>query len=179
MRDDLSHALEQGTIDPGGLNGIQRILLTTDGTVTDILEAYLREPMDVVTLAQSIVDAAEAVPDLDVDRGQEIMLREVLLRGRRSGHTVLHATTIIVPDRLSPRLKAGLLERKEPIGRLLLADKAETYREIKRCARRVANGLAQHFHVFESAPFLSRTYVISHNGRGIMCITESFPEYGM
>lgn len=179
MREDLSRALEEGSIDPGGLNAIQRILLTTDGTVTDILEAYLREPMDVVPLAQSIIAAAERVTDLDVDAGHEIMTREVLLRGRTSGHTVLHATTIVVPDRLGARLTAGLLERKQPIGRLLLAEKAETYREIKRCARGPANGLARHFHLYETAPFLSRTYVISHNGRGIMRITESFPEHGM
>ena len=41
MRHDLVQALQRGGIDPRGLNPLHRILLTTDGTVTDMLEAYL------------------------------------------------------------------------------------------------------------------------------------------
>ena len=179
MRDDLVRALHRGGIDPRGLNGIHRILLTTDGTVTDMLEAYFQEPMVMVPLAQQLVESRAPVAELDLAAGQRVLEREILLRGKLSGRTVLHAHSLVVPDRLSTRLREGLLRQQRPIGELLLADKLESYREILHCTRRAAGLLARHFHLYETAPFLTRTYVIRVGGQGIMRITEAFPEQGM
>jgi chorismate-pyruvate lyase len=179
MREDLSLALRRGGIQPDNLCAMQRILLTTDGTVTDMLEAYYREPMAVTPLAQEVVDTPHPVPELDVAAGQPVLQREILLRGKLSGRKALHANTLIVLDRLPERLRVGLLEKQQPIGQLLLRDKLETYREIIRCERQAAGALAPHFDCYESAPLLSRTYVVTLGGRGIMRITERFPEYGM
>jgi chorismate-pyruvate lyase len=144
-----------------------------------MLEAYFQEPMEVVPLSQHLRDSRERVPELDLDAGQPILQREILLRGQISGRTVLHADSIVVPDRLSARLREGLLEQQRPIGELLLADRLETYREILHSTRREAGPLARHFHLYETAPFLTRTYVITVGGQGIMRITETFPEQGM
>ena len=179
MREDLMLALRRGGIHPERLSAMQRILLTTDGTVTDMLEAYFREPMAVVPLAQDLVDSPEPMPELEVAAGHPVLAREILLSGKLSGRTALHASTIIVLDRLSDHLRAGLLEKKQPIGQLLLNDKLETYREIIRCERRAAADLASHFACYDSAPLLSRTYIVTLGGKGIMRITERFPEYGM
>lgn len=179
MRDDLASALQRGDIDPWGLNAIQRILLTTDGTVTDMLEAYFQEHMQVVVLAQQELESPEPVAELDLERGQPILRREILLRGELSGRTVLHADSVIVPARLSERLRTGLLEKRQPIGHLLLADRLETFREIVHCARRRTGPLARHFQLYETAPLLTRTYVVRMGGQGIMRITEGFPEQGM
>ena len=43
MRQDLSQSLIRSHINPSKLSTFQRILLTTDGTLTEILEAYLFE----------------------------------------------------------------------------------------------------------------------------------------
>ncbi len=43
LRSDLHESLTHSHIDPSRLSTFQRILLTTDGTVTEILEAYLFE----------------------------------------------------------------------------------------------------------------------------------------
>ena len=179
MRDDLARALQRGGIDPRGLDAIHRILLTTDGTVTDMLEAYFQEPMQVIPLAQEHQQSPTPILELDLDAGESILRREILLRGKLSGRTVLHAESVIVLHRLSERLRIGLLEKQQPIGQLLLADRLETFREILGCARREAGPLARHFHLYETAPFLTRTYVISLGGQGIMRITEDFPEQGM
>ncbi len=179
MREDLMLALRRGGINPDNLCAMQRILLTTDGTVTDMLEAYFREPMAVQPLAQEIIDSPEPLPELDIARGHPVLHREILLRGQISGRTALHANTIIVPDRLSEHLRHGLLEKKEPIGQLLLKDKLETYREIIRCERRAAADLARYFDCYNSAPLLTRTYIVTLGGQGIMRITERYPEYGM
>jgi chorismate-pyruvate lyase len=179
MRDDLMLALRRGGINPDSLCAMQRILLTTDGTVTDMLEAYYREPMTVEPLAQEIIDSPERLSELGVEAGHPVLEREILLRGKVSGRKALHADTIIVPDRLPEQVRIGLLEKREPIGQLLLRDKLETYREIIRCERTAAGALARHFDCYDSAPLLTRTYIVVHAGRGIMRITERFPEYGM
>jgi chorismate-pyruvate lyase len=179
MRDDLALALQRGGIDPRGLNAIQRILLTTDGTVTDMLEAYFQERMQVVVLAQQQLESPEPIHELELDLGQPILRREILLRGRLSGRTVLHAESVIVPGRLSERLRTGLFEKQQPIGQLLLAERLETFREIVHCARRQTGPLARHFQLYETAPLLTRTYVVRMGGQGIMRITEDFPEQGM
>lgn len=179
MREDLALALRRGGIHPDSLSPIQRILLTTDGTVTDMLEAYFREPMDVAPLAQDLIDSPTPIPELDVSAGHPVLRREIVLRGRISGRCVLHANSIVVTDHLEERLRTGLLEQKQPIGQLLLAAKLETFREILRCERRAADDLAHHFGLRGDAPLLSRTYVVTLQGKGIMRITERFPEYGM
>lgn len=179
MREDLMLALRRGGIDPNNLSAMQRILLTTDGTITDMLEAYFREPLAVVPLAQEIIDSPESLPECGVDAGHQVLRREILLRGKVSGRKVLHANTIIILDRLPERLRVGLLEKKEPIGQLLLRDKLETYREIIRCERQAAGALAIHFGCYDNAPLLTRTYVVTLGNQGIMRITERFPEYGM
>ncbi|MGA1624076.1 MAG: hypothetical protein ACO4AJ_00320 [Prochlorothrix sp.] len=43
LRPDLQESLAHGHIDPSKLGILQRIILTTDGTLTEILEAFLYE----------------------------------------------------------------------------------------------------------------------------------------
>ncbi len=179
MREDLTLALRRAGINPDSLNAMQRILLTTDGTVTDILEAYFREPLEVVALAQSIEDTIHAIPELNIAAGCSVLLREIVLRGKLSGRTALHANSVIVLERLSHELREGLLEKKQPIGHLLLNNRLETYREITQCERQAAGSLAPYFAIYATAPLLSRTYTVKLAGQGIMRITERFPEYGI
>jgi hypothetical protein len=48
LRYDLDESLTRSHIEPSRLSAFQRILLTTDGTLTEILEAYLFEPIQIV-----------------------------------------------------------------------------------------------------------------------------------
>ena len=54
MRHDLEESLERHAINPLTLSAFQRILLTTDGTVTEILEAFSGESIRVVKLFQEV-----------------------------------------------------------------------------------------------------------------------------
>ena len=42
-------------IDAGRLAPLQRVLLITDGTLTEILEAYLLEPIELVKISERVV----------------------------------------------------------------------------------------------------------------------------
>ena len=55
MRQDLDRSLEENYIKPSSLSPFQRIILTTDGTLTEILEAYLFEPLQVVKQSEDVI----------------------------------------------------------------------------------------------------------------------------
>lgn len=154
---------------------LQRILLVTDGTVTNILEAYAGEMIDVVKLKQSVEPAVGALPDLDVDDHEDVLSREVLLRGRRTGKTFVHATSRIVPGRLASSVRDGLLRTTKPIGRLLEESRTETFRELLGSHREIAGRYGKHFGLAPDAPLIARSYRVLAAGRPIMHITERFP----
>jgi chorismate-pyruvate lyase len=184
MRTDLYVSMRRSGIDPGALKELHRIILTTDGTVTDILEAYHRERMTVLALHQDIVAAHTLPPAQQVALGietspaGEVLKREILLRGEVSESCHLHATSVIVLDRLSEPVRLGLLDKKQPIGHLLLEHRIATFKEIIDCHRDPAGALATHFAISARAPMLSRTYVVSVAEGPLMLITEKFPEFG-
>ena len=57
LRIDLQESLKQSAVDPRRLSSFQRILLTMDGTVTEILEAQVWESIRIVTTASSISES--------------------------------------------------------------------------------------------------------------------------
>jgi chorismate-pyruvate lyase len=78
----LGSGIQEFNIDD--LSVLQHILVTTDGTVTEMLAAVFLEPIDLVKIAVAIAPSAEAVPALE-DAGSTLMRRQVILRGSSSG----------------------------------------------------------------------------------------------
>jgi len=184
MRPDLYVSLRRSGIDPNSLKDLHRIILTTDGTVTDILEAYFREQMVVVALRQDIV-GTDTLPQAQRTTfgfaskpGDEALKREIILRGEISESCHLYATSVIALDRLPPPIRAGLLEKRKPIGHLLLEYRIATFKEILEVRRETAGPLSKLFAIAENAPILSRTYVLTVDGQALMLITEKVPEFG-
>lgn len=157
-----------------GLTRFQRILLGTDGTVTDILEAFAGEPMEVVKLLQAFDAPNEGDADLVVD-GERVLRRQVLLRGRRTRRSLLYAEAVVVVDRVHPGIVDGLLQTDEAIGVLLAHHRTETFREILRIDGRPAGDLAAHFGIDPSDEMLSRAYLVISGGRPVIHIVEAFP----
>lgn len=164
------------TLDMLDLSTIQRILLTTDGTVTEVIEIYAGESMQVIKLAQELVPSERPIAALDLQRGREVLNRRILLQGKFSGDNFLYAESIIVPDRLDEEVRDGLLRCNRPIGYLIMERRMETFREILEWGSEVAGPLAEYFHVDEADPIVFRTYRIFANQAPIMQITEKFPE---
>ena len=152
-----------------------RILLTTDGTVTDILAAYAGEPIRVEILGQAFQSVPPEVSQLDTDGVERLLHRTVLLQGRTTGITYIHADTFISPRRLPRAVVDGLLATGKPIGHLLMEQRIETFRHIIRVGYQTAGECAEHFHVDPSTTLVYRTYHIVINRRPALCITEKFP----
>ena len=176
LRADLQRSLKRGPIDPKELSSFQRILLTTDGMVTEMLEAYLWERMIVVKLSQEHVPSQVDVPELEIRKGENVLQRTILLRGRMSHKNHIYAHSIIAPDRLDDRMRDGLVRSGKAIGLLILEDRLETFREILSCGREQAGDLAEHFLIDPDAYLIYRTYRVIVNRSPIMLITEKFPE---
>lgn len=156
------------------LTRFQRILLGTDGTVTDILEAFAGEPMEVVKLRQAFDTPNEGDTDLVLD-GERVLRRRVLLRGRRTRQSLLYAEAVVVVNRVHPGIVDGLVETDKAIGVLLAHHRTETFREILHIDRRRAGDLAAHFGMDPSDEMLSRAYLVISGGRPVIHIVETFP----
>lgn len=162
-------------LDNQGLSMVQRILLTTDGTVTRTLEACAGEPMELVKLSQSIGPGASADRDLRVADGDDVLFRRILIRGAHSGRNYLYAESLIAPGRLHPRLRHDLYHADAPIGRLLWEHRVETVRELVRWGLEPAGGCAPYFEMDPRQTLVSRTYRVVSQRQPIMLITEKLP----
>lgn len=157
------------------LSRFQRILLTTDGTVTHILEACAGEPVRVVKLAHSEVIALLDEPALEMSRPERVIKRTIVLQGVSTGQNYLYADSVMLADRLDPGLVEALVATDEPVGRLMVDSRLETFREILLCDTEAAGSTGAHFGVDPAALLLVRTYQVIIAGRPAMRITEKFP----
>ena len=176
MRTDLQRSLMGSPIDPSQLTSFQRILLTTDGMVTEMLEANYWERMVVERLFQEDYPIETELADLECKAGEHVLDRRILLRGRMSHLARIYAESFIVPDRLPEFIRDGLINSSKPIGHLILENRLETFREILGCVREKAEDLAVHFQIEPSDYLISRRYRVIAHGVPIMLITEKFPE---
>lgn len=162
-----------------GLTRFQRLLLVTDGTVTEMLEQYLAEKIKVSKLYEKIE------PDLDQVFSHHrsslnaeilpVMQREVLLQGQNSLTNWTHAESTIVLNHLNQGFRTDLLTSREPIGCLWEKYQIETFKSVIDFEQRPADELAQHFNINPQDPVISRTYQVFSERKLIMVITETFP----
>lgn len=176
MRSDLQQSLSKSHIRPSDLSTFQRILLTTDGTVTHILEAYLYEQIQVVKLSEQLVALKHPIPSLDLQTGTEVIARKILLQGRISRRNFIYAESLLIPDRLEERFRREILDTQTPIGKIWFSQRVETFKEIVDSGRESAHGLSTYFGLEADEGFLFRTYRVHNNGQCAMVITEKFPE---
>jgi chorismate-pyruvate lyase len=176
MKPAMDESLTLSHIEPSKLSPFQRILLTTDGTLTEILEAYLFEPIHIVKLAGEIIVTNKDLPLLGLKTGSEMIERKVLLQGKISRKNFIYAESILVTKRLEPKFRDELLKFQIPMGRLWLEHKIETFKEIIDSSQELAEDLSNYFKIQREDRMLSRTYRVFSNHQPIMMITEKFPE---
>lgn len=157
------------------LSPLQRILLSTDGTIVQLLEAWFDDPIVLAGHHQSISGVDGTDRDLQPTGDERVLRRRVLLQGRRTGRNYIYADTAIVLDRLPSALRDDLLTTSEPIGRLLHVHRVETLREVLRTGRRPAASLAGEFGIDSADDLLYRVYRVVAKGKPVMQIAEHFP----
>lgn len=155
----------------GALSSAQKILLTTDGSVTAILDV-LKGHVGITTLVQEFVPADEAMAaSLNVDVGDKINYRVVIIGGEEPH---IYAVSLVPVDRLTSGCREDLIGADIPIGRILKEHNIESRREIKSIYVEDADKELKEIFKTDS-PFLCRTYHIINRGKILMCIKEMFP----
>ncbi len=170
------NTMKYSEISPCLLSPFQRILLTTDGSITDMLESYSRERMKLVKLSEEISNLETDILPMQLKKGAEVIERKILLRGKISQKNYIYAESIIVPNRLVERFRKELLTTKTPIGKLWYEQKIETFKEIITTGKYCANQLASYFQINPQDKIIFRTYCVISNQKYTMMITEHFPE---
>jgi chorismate-pyruvate lyase len=158
-----------------GLDLVQRILVTTDGTVTDVLAVAFLEPIALVKIDVTVAPAAGPVPPLELDAGATTMHRRIVLRGARTGTNYAYAEVSIAADRLSPALREDLLAGRVPLGQLWQMHRLETWKERPSVRTRAAGSLAAHLDLAPDAALIHRSYRTFTGGRPVFHVEEFFP----
>ncbi len=174
LRIDLEQSLSGSDLDLKNLSPFQRILLTTDGTVTEILEAQFWEKINLIKLFQEQTVCDLEIPYLEIQSGTEVLIRKILLQGEDSKTNYIYAESILVPEKLDQELQKGLIKTDKPLGRLMIETKTETFREILSCTQESARELSEYFDHNPDSNLVSRTYRVFANRKPIILITEKF-----
>lgn len=154
------------------LSLFQKILLATDGTVTDLIGLYTGESIRVKKLEQAIREEI-APPTLKCSGPTRLLIRKILLSGASKNY--LFADSVFVFERFSKSIQEQLLHTDKPIGLMWKEEKLETYREIVEQKVEPCAEIAAHFDLPGTAPFVSRTYLIHNAGLPLGAITEKWP----
>ena len=162
-------------LDVNSLDPLQRVLLVTDGTLTEILEATFLERIQLIKIAQKVIPATSSHAQLDPDKDEVLMERKILLSGAESGNNYAYAESLIAVDRLGSVFRHELVESNIPLGRLWLEHQLETFKELQEVRWQLAGGLSHYFRCPDSSLLLVRTYRVLSASRPIMMITEHFP----
>jgi chorismate-pyruvate lyase len=156
------------------LKPIHRILLTTDGSITRILEAVFGK-IKIETVKQQVIKADENIASmLQIDKNEEVNYRVVNIK---AGNDVLvYAVSFTPLKRLREDFKESLMKADIPIGKILQKHGMEARREINWRRFEPANaGLAEIFGIKKGEVVLVRNYNIIHHGEILINITEHFP----
>ena len=166
-------------VDWNASNWVERLLLTSDGTLTDMLETLCCETLVIRKLRQQGFQTTEPIDALNVAAGDWLVERVVLLQGAQTGRNYVYARSIIALHRLESPLRHQLLTSDTPIGRLWKENRIEIFKEVTEYGRAPAGELGRFFHIDAAEVAWFRTSRVQARGLAVMLITEHFsPDLG-
>lgn len=157
------------------LSTLQRILLGSDGTMTNLLEELSKEELQAHKIFEEVSASKSDVPHLSLVSGQQLWHRIITLQGKRSGIHYLYAESLIAPDNLDRDFAEKLLNTNTPIGKIWDLFKVETYKSLVSWGEERAGDVAKYFKIPSDQLLLYRTYRVFSQKRPVMQVTEKFP----
>lgn len=159
------------------LSQLQRIILTYNGTLTELLENLVNEKLTVIKLHESVEKTQTEITDLNLVANQDIVRRQICLQGQNSGKNWLYAESTIALDCLPAKFRDELLNSQTPIGKLWTKYRSETFKELLPPFSETAGKLAIHFGIQSENSLLGRTYRVFSQQQPVMILTEKFPAH--
>ncbi|MDR2425780.1 MAG: chorismate pyruvate-lyase family protein [Endomicrobium sp.] len=156
----------------GKLSSVEKILLSTDGTVTTILD-ILNGKTAIKILSRETKKADKSLSKLcDIDEGEKVSCRVILMH--KNGRPLIYAESFIPDAILRGDFKTDMLFSDIPIGRVLRKHNIESRREVVRVNIEPGNDMLKDIFKNETE-FLSREYKITSGGKTLAWIKEIFP----
>jgi len=174
---DISQKIKMIEMETGKLSPVQKILLGTDGSVTNLLEVVTGNAVTINTRIQKVIPAdATIATELEIKKGDCVNYRVVEIKNQNSPEVLIYAVSYTPIDRLSLDIRQDLMQADIPIGRILKEHHLETRREITDAYVRAADpNLSEVFNIFKQETLLSRQYRIFHQDKPLISIQETFP----
>jgi beta-ribofuranosylaminobenzene 5'-phosphate synthase len=174
---DIARAIADMEVQVGRISPVQKFLLGTDGSVTQILESITGKKVVIRTLVQKVIPADRvAAENLSVAEGDPINFRIVEIRTEESGEVLIYAVSHTPINRLSPAFKDDLMKADIPIGRIIKRHHIEARREILNARVTPADDeISRVFAICRNEPVLTRQYQIIHADKPLIFIEEQFP----
>ena len=174
---DIAQAIRKMEAEVGRISPVQKFLLGTDGSVTQILESITGKKVVIRTLVQEIIPAdSTAAAHLCIAEGDPVNFRIVEISTEESGEVLIYAISHTPVRRLSPDFKDDLMKADIPIGKIIKQHNIEARREILTARVLTATEEAGRvFSICKNEPLLSRQYQIIHGGKPLIFIEEQFP----
>ncbi|MCK9632351.1 MAG: beta-ribofuranosylaminobenzene 5'-phosphate synthase [Methanoregula sp.] len=174
---DIAQAIREMEAQVGRISPVQKFLLGTDGSVTQLLESITGKKVVIKTLVQEIVPADRTAADhLSIAEGDPVNFRIVEIKTEESGEVLIYAVSHTPVNRLSPEFRDDLMRADIPIGKIIKQHHIEARREILNTRVLPATEDAGRlFSICKNEPLLSRQYQIIHGGQPLIFIEERFP----
>jgi chorismate-pyruvate lyase len=160
-REDLHRPARGENVVFEALPPILRVLLTTDGTVTDVLAAWFLEEVEAI--------------DAEMAEEGEIVLRRVVLAGRGSGLRYVHAVSELRMDVLPREIRSALAASPRGIGQALRALGLATNRTVEDRWQERAGEKATLLRVRPHDVLVARRYLITLGDAAAVRIVERVP----
>ena len=154
------------------LTTTQKIVLSTNGPLSSILNALFGE-VNLFTLRQQFEKATKEVAEkVDIDEGDEVHHREIIVH--KHGQPLMYALSYLPKSRCSEGIIEDLVGEKLVIGRIIRKHRIETFREITNISIEKATPMLKE--LFQTnEDMLSREYIMIHDGKIIIWTKESYP----
>ena len=178
--DDLVLPLKEEELSP-----LHRILLHTDGTVTDVLRQFtgaiinvVKPPLNTCFLWDKLDKHSlyyKGNPENNLCK--EFKYREVILQSAQSNQNLVYALSLICLKNITPSILLKLDHTDMGIGMIITSERLETFREILTFNKFKVSDFPFFRKIFPRANhfILHRTYTISNNQKPIFIINEYFP----
>jgi chorismate-pyruvate lyase len=151
-------------MEPDRIGLIGRLFLSSDGTVTAMLEQIVGEKIVTAHLGQSMAPVDTETAALMPFPATDLVTRTTNLTGAVTGTIYVRAKTVFSLDATPPPLRTDLLGTDEPIGRLLRRHRVECFREI------ISVDIPEYPHPLEPR----RLYLVFIGGSPALLIDELF-----
>ncbi|MCP8322886.1 MAG: chorismate pyruvate-lyase family protein [Candidatus Methylarchaceae archaeon HK02M2] len=159
------------------LSDVQKVLLTTDGSITRLLEILTGNPVIIITKIKAIISVDEELAkELKIEVREKTNYRVVYLKNTDSDRALIFARSWTPIMRLGGAIKKDLTSTDMAIGKILAKHKLETRREvISMDLLKADDMLKEAFKLKSGEHMLSRYYNIIHEAKILIRINEIFP----